>query len=215
VNVRLIGWGVFVATLSALSFAQRASGSEPAKNIAYDYATSANALVFYLIVFGLAMLLTYGLDRRTFLGFRRPASWWRAAGISALVILAVMFVSAIVASFANPREEQGLIPTYWDSHHVAQFTAYAAIVVLFGPFVEEVMFRGVGYGLLEPYGRVTAVVAVGLAFGLIHGLLAGFAIIATFGLGLAYLRARTDSIYPCIILHASFNAAGLALGVTS
>ena len=37
--------------------------------------------------------------------------------------------------------------------------------------------------------------------------------IATFGIGLAYLRSRTDSIYPCILLHASFNAAGLAIGV--
>jgi membrane protease YdiL (CAAX protease family) len=36
-----------------------------------------------------------------------------------------------------------------------------------------------------------------------------------FGLGLAFLRARTSSIYPCMILHAVFNASALALGVAT
>ena len=81
------------------------------------------------------------------------------------------------------------------------------------PIVEELMFRGVGYGLLEPFGRTTAVLLVGLASALTHGLVVGFPVIATFGIGLAYLRSRTDSIYPCILLHATFNAAGLAIGV--
>ena len=149
-KARLIGWGLFVALLSTLQFIDRFSGKRPAKDVAYDYATSASALIFYLVLLGLVMLVTYGLDRRSFLGFRRPSSWRRAAGISALVILAIMIVSAVVAQFANARQEQGLVPTYWDSHHVAQFAAYAAIVAGLGPIVEELSFRGVGYGLLEP-----------------------------------------------------------------
>jgi membrane protease YdiL (CAAX protease family) len=36
-----------------------------------------------------------------------------------------------------------------------------------------------------------------------------------FGIGLAYLRSRTDSIYPCMLLHASFNAFGLIVGIAS
>jgi membrane protease YdiL (CAAX protease family) len=215
VKARLIGWSLFVITLSALQFVERFWGKQPPKDVAYSYATSASAVIFYLILLGVAMLLTYGLDRKRFLGVRRPSSWWRAARISALIVLAVMLVSAAVAAFANARQEQGLVPTYWDSHRVAQFAAFAAVVVLLGPIVEEMMFRGIGYGLLEPYGRGVAVLVVGLAFGLIHGLVAGFPIIATFGIGLTYLRAKTGSIYPCILLHAAFNAAGLALGVAT
>jgi membrane protease YdiL (CAAX protease family) len=213
VKARLIGWCLFVASLSTLSFVDRFSGNHPAKNVAYDYATSANAAIFYIVLLGLAMLATYGLDRRAFLGLRRPASWPRAAGISALVVLAVMIVSGLVAQFANAPQEQGLVPTYWDSHRATQFAAYAAIVAGLGPIVEELMFRGVGYGLLERYGRGVAVIVVGLAFALIHGLVEGFPILATFGIGLTYLRAKTGSIYPCIILHAAFNGAALALGV--
>ncbi len=214
-NGRLIGWGLFVAILSTLSFVDRFSGNRPAKNVAYDYGTSASAGVFYLVLFGLVMLVTYGVERRTFLGFRRPASWPRAAGISALVVLAIMVVSGVVAQYANAPQEQGLVPTYWDSHHIAQFAAYAAIVAGLGPIVEELTFRGVGYGLLERYGRTFAVIVVGLAFALIHGLVEGFPIIATFGIGLTYLRAKTGSIYPCILLHACFNGAALALGVAT
>ena len=86
-------------------------------------------------------------------------------------------------------------------------------MTIVGPIVEELTFRGAGYGLLEPYGRTAAVLLVGLSFALIHGLVLGFPVIATFGIGLAYLRSRTESIYPCFVLHATFNAAGLALGI--
>jgi membrane protease YdiL (CAAX protease family) len=77
------------------------------------------------------------------------------------------------------------------------------------------MFRGAGFSLLEPFGRWTPVVGSGVAFGLVHGLLEGLPIITAFGLGLAYLRSRTQSLYPCVLLHAAFNGAGLALGLTT
>lgn len=215
VNARLIGWSLFVGLFTTLAYVSHFSGGRPARDVAYRWDSSISGLFAYAIFFGVVLLLTRGLDRRSFLGLRRPTSWARAAGISILVVVAVAVVSAAVAPFGDPGREQGLIPERFDSHRIAQFAAYATLVTVVGPLVEELTFRGVGYGLLERFGRTTAVIVVGLAFGLIHGLVAGFPVIATFGLGLAYLRARTNSIYPCILLHASFNAAGLALGVAS
>jgi membrane protease YdiL (CAAX protease family) len=214
-TTRLVGWGLFVVALTALQFASRAEGDKPAKDFAYTYSSSVSAAIFYAILIGLALLFTRGLDRRSFLAFRRPTSWMTAARVAGGIIVAVFVVNAVVNAFANPEEEQGLVPTYWDSHRVFQFALYAAVIVLLGPFVEEVMFRGVGYGLLEPFGRNLAVIVVGISFAGIHGLIEGFAIIATFGTGLAYLRARTGSIYPCILLHMTYNALGLALGVVT
>lgn len=214
-KARLIGWSLFVGFVSTLAYTAHFSGERPAKDVAYRWDSSILGLVEYAIVLGVVLLLTIGLDRRQFLAVRRPTSWWRAAGISALVIVAVFVVGAVVAPFGDPEQEQGLIPERWDPDRIAQFVAFAAVVTVVAPIVEELMFRGVGYGLLERFGRNAAVVLVGIAFGLIHGLVAGFPVIAAFGIGLAYLRARTDSIYPCILLHASFNAAGLALGITS
>ena len=212
-NPRLIGWSLFVVFFSALAYAAQLSGEEPPKDFAYRWDSSILGLVEYAIVFGVVMLLTLRLDRRRFLALRRPSSWWRGVRISALVLFAVFVISGIVAQFGDAEKEQGLIPESWDSHKVAQFAAFAAVVTVVAPIVEELMFRGVGYALLEPFGQNLAVILVGIAFAYTHGLVVGFPVIATFGIGLAYLRSRTDSIYPCILLHASFNAAGLAYGV--
>ena len=215
-KARLIGWSAFVGFFAILAYASHFSGEKPPKDVAYRWDSSILGLIQYAIVFGVVWLLTLGLDRRRFLALRRPASWWRATGIAALVLVAVFAVGAAVAAVGgDPEKEQGLIPESFDSDKIAQFAAFTAIVTVVAPIVEELMFRGVGYGLLERFGRTTAVILVGLAFALTHGLVAGFPVIATFGIGLAYLRSRTDSIYPCILLHASFNAAGLAIGVAS
>ncbi|HEX9351437.1 MAG TPA: type II CAAX endopeptidase family protein [Gaiellaceae bacterium] len=212
---RIAGWSLFVVFFSILQYASRFTSGEPPKDFAYQWISSIGGLVEYGIVLGLALLITRGLDRRRVLGLRRPSSWWRALGISVLVMIALLVASALVAPFGNPGREQGLVPSGWDSHRIAQFTAFAIVVTLVGPIVEELMFRGVGYGLLEPFGRTRAIVVVGLAFALIHGLVAGFPVIATFGIGITYLRSRTDSIYPCMLLHASYNALGLALGIAT
>ncbi len=212
---RLIGWCLIVGFFAALNYASLLSGDRPPDDVAYRWESSIFGLIAYVIFFGVVLLLTLGLDRRQFLALRRPTSWTRAAGISALVIVAVMAVGAAVAPFGNPEEEQGLIPQRFDPDRIAPFVAFAVLVIVVAPIVEELLFRGVGYGLFERYGRWVAVVAVGIAFGLMHGLVEGFPVIAAFGIGLAYLRMRTSSIYPCILLHASFNAAGLAIGIST
>ena len=214
-RARLIGWCLFVGFFATLGYVSLFSGERPSEDVAYRWESSILGLAAYGVFLGVVLLLTLGLDRRQFLALRRPTSWARAAGISALVIVAVLIAGAAVAPFGNPEQEQGLIPERWDSDRIAQFLAFAVVVIVVAPIVEELMFRGVGYGLLERFGRTAAIVLVGIAFGAMHGLVAGFPVIATFGIGLAYLRARTGSIYPCMLLHASFNAAGLAIGISS
>jgi uncharacterized protein len=212
---RLVGWSALVVFMSTIAYASQLSSGPPPKDVAYQWSSSILGAIQYALVLGVVFLLTMGLDRRSFLAFRRPLSWRRAAGISAVVLIAVFVVSGVVAQFSNPEREQGLIPEKWDSSKLAPFIAFAAIVVVLAPIVEELLFRGVGYALLERFGRVAAILLVGIAFALVHGLVAGFPVIAVFGTGLAYLRARMESIYPCMLLHASFNAFGLAVGIAS
>jgi CAAX protease family protein len=213
---RLIGWCALVAAMSALAYTAQLSSGPPEKDLAYKWSSSILGAVQYAVMFGIIMLLTRGLDRRSFLALRAPrTTWWRAAGIGAVVLGAVFVVSAIVAQFANAEREQGLIPEHWKSGKIAPFAAFCVVVVVIAPVVEELLFRGVGYALLARFGEYTAVILVGLSFALVHGLIAGFAVIAVFGAGLAYLRAKTDSIYPGMLLHASFNAFGLAVGIAT
>ena len=79
------------------------------------------------------------------------------------------------------------------------------------PVVEELMFRGAGYSLLARFGQVVAIVVVGVTFGLVHGLVYGLAALTLFGIGLAWLRAKTESVYPCIAIHCLFNTVALVV----
>jgi membrane protease YdiL (CAAX protease family) len=91
----------------------------------------------------------------------------------------------------------------------------AALIAGVTPVVEELMFRGAGYSLLAPFGRVVAILVVGVTFGLVHGLVYGLAALTVFGIGLAWLRAKTESVYPCIVIHCLFNTAALVYAVTA
>ena len=86
----------------------------------------------------------------------------------------------------------------------------AVLIAGVTPVVEELMFRGAGYSLLARFGQVVAILVVGVTFGLVHGLVYGLAALTAFGIGLAWLRAKTESIYPCIVVHCLFNAAALS-----
>lgn len=214
VSGALIGWVAFVATFATLQYVGQLL-SDPQEGVAYRWASSISALISSAVVLAIALLLARGRDVREAFALRKPRSWGSAAAISVAVILTVLAVSAALAPFANPEEEQGLVPTDWRSDRVAPFLAFAFTVVVVAPLVEEMMFRGIGFSLLEPFGERVAVIAVGVAFGLVHGLVEGFLIIAVLGAGLAVLRSRTQSLYPCVLLHSAFNATALVLGLTT
>src|SRR5438876_1112872 len=81
--------------------------------------------------------------------------------------------------------------------------------------LEELTFRGLGYTLLSRYGQWTAIVLVGVIFGLAHGLVEALPILAFFGMGLCYLRVKTGSVYPGMLVHAGFNALVLSIAVAT
>ncbi len=79
------------------------------------------------------------------------------------------------------------------------------MLVIISPILEELMFRGLGFKLLERYGHATAIVLTGLAFGLFHGQLQQLPALIAFGCAMGYLRSATNSIYPGIATHALLN----------
>src|SRR5439155_14865477 len=135
----------------------------------------------------------------------------------AITLIVAIFVLEYVVTllpFEDPGKEQGLTPTRWEPSHAAAFGANLFLFVAVAPFVEEVLFRGLGQSLLrEQWGAWPAIAIVGLAFGAWHGLLYALLILVPFGWALAYLRERTDSVYPGIVVHALFNAAAITASV--
>jgi membrane protease YdiL (CAAX protease family) len=152
-------------------------------------------------------------NRRELFALRRPNSWARAVKIGFAIVVGMAILEAILAPILNPGREQGLTPSGWEPKHAAAYIVNALVIVTLVPFVEEITFRGLGFSLLRRFGPVVAVVAVGILFGLAHGLVEALPFLAAFGAGLAYLRWRVDSVYPGMILHGLFNAVSLTLAV--
>jgi hypothetical protein len=210
---RLTAWVVLVGLLALLGYASRASGGKPPKDAAYQYSTAAAGILQYAII--LAVVLAITRPDWSLLALRRPSSLGRVLSTALLVFVAVYATGAIVSAYSDPGREQGLTPDHWDSHRAVQYAVNFVVFVVIAPAVEELTFRGLGYSLLEPLGRVSAVLWIGLAFGLAHGLVEGLPILIVFGAGLALIRARSASVYPGMAVHGIFNAIALIVSVTT
>ena len=216
-RTRLIAWTSLVAAIAALNYAARfstSSGSKSARDVVYSYSTFAGGMVLYAIWVGIVFVIAR--PRFDLLAMRSPRSWLRAAGLAIGAIVAIYLCEAVVSLIPlpqSPGKEQGLTPTHWESAHAGAFAANLVLFVLVAPFVEELTFRGLGQSLLLFLGRWPSIVLVGFAFGLAHGLLEALLVLVPFGIILAYLRDRTDSVYPGMVVHGIFNGVALAAAV--
>jgi len=205
-----------VAAFATLSYTLRFTSGKPPKDLLYKWSTAAGTLFQYAliaaIIYGIAGLTH---DRRGVFALRRPTSWRTAIKIGIGVGIGIFALSLLLTPLLEPGREQGLTPDTWQPEHAAAYIANGIVIVMVAPIVEELTFRGLGYSLLARYGRWTAIIGTGLAFGLAHGLVDAFPILAAFGFGLAYLRSRVDSVYPGMIVHGLFNAIALIVAVTS
>jgi membrane protease YdiL (CAAX protease family) len=213
VNPRLGAWLTLVGVVAAIGYASRFSNSKPPKNAVFMYGTAVSEFVLFGIIFALVLAIASGTDLGDTFALRRPESWRRALLLSVGVLGAVWLLTVIIDPFLHAGSEQGLTPNGWQPGREGQFAANLVAFGLVGPVVEELTFRGLGFKLLERYGQGFAIVATGLAFGVWHGLVEALPLLAAFGAGLAYVRSRTRSIYPSILLHASFNTIALVVAV--
>ena len=211
---RLVAWATIVGVLAALGYAGRFAGGKLPKEPLYRWDQFAGGLVQFLVLLGLMLLVAVGLSKREAFALRKPTSWRRAAKIAAAVVVAIVVVSAVLDPLLHPGKEQDLAPHGWEPRHAAAFAANFVVVALLAPVVEELTFRGLGFTLLlERFGRWPAIVLVGIAFGLAHGLVDALPPLVVFGACLAYLRSRTSSVYPGMILHAGYNSLVLLFAV--
>ena len=212
---KLFWWFVLVGGVSAISYAGRLTGGKPPKNALYQYSTAASELILFAIILALVFWIARGLPKREAFALRQPTSWGRAVGLGIGVFIVIVISNAALNPLLHGGREQGLTPSGWEPSHAAAFGLNLFAFALVGPIAEELTFRGLGFYLLQPYGQTSAIVVIGVTFGLWHGLIEALPVLIIFGIGLTYLRSRTNSIYPGMILHATFNGAALILAVTT
>ncbi len=93
----------------------------------------------------------------------------------------------------------------------APLTTYATLLasVLVAPFCEETFFRGFVFaGFLGRMPIAVAIVLSALFFAVAHADPGSFAVLFFIGLALAFIRWRTCSLWPGILLHLLNNGVG-------
>lgn len=212
---RLIAWLALVAFLAALGYASRLSGGSPPRDALYRYETAFSGAVVYALLLLVLLWIGRGLPKRAYFALRAPASWPGALGLAFGAYIAIFLGAGLLLIALDAGGEQGLTPREWDPSRAGAYAANFVTVALIGPVVEELMYRGAGMSLLSRFGAPAAVAVTALGFGLGHGLVLALPALVFFGLVTAWLRLRTDSVIPCVLVHCAFNATSLVIAVAA
>jgi uncharacterized protein len=208
---RLAYWFILVGVLAVLQYAGRFLAGKPSPQILYEWSTAIGTVVQDAIILGLVLVIAK--PRYALLALRRPTAAWRALGYVAVALFSIYVLEGVYDVITNPGNEQGLTPSHWEPNHAAAYIANAIVICTFVPFVEELTYRGLGFSVTRRFGRWQAIFIVGLMFGLAHGLILTLPVIVAFGCALAWIRDRTDSVVPGMILHGTFNLIALIAAV--
>jgi membrane protease YdiL (CAAX protease family) len=213
---------LFIVSIFGLAVFAIVALTDPSIDQAEDLPVAATqALTFiqdviFVFVAWLAVRLSVGETPRERFGLVRPTGVlnvlrWTAAAY------AIFWVAAIVLSaiFGAP-DDQSLVTDLREEDALGVVIAWAVLICVLAPVVEEFFFRGFMFTVLaRRMGVAWAVVVDGIVFGIGHA--AGAELIqllalAAFGMGLCILYWRTQSIIPCMALHALNNS--ITFGVT-
>ena len=210
----IVVWLAVSAVLVLAAFWGARQGSESDGDILYDPDLAASGLVFYGIIAVISLLIGLAYPRRAdALGFRRFRMRW--VWMSFLVVVATTIAAIATEPFLHGAEEQGFGADRWEPEHAGAFAANVVVLVLIGPFTEELFFRGLGVRVFMAFGGVAAILVTGVVFGLVHGILGALPPLVLFGIGLAWVRLRSASLWPGVIGHVAYNGLGVLLLVLS
>jgi membrane protease YdiL (CAAX protease family) len=194
-----------------LAYVSRWSGGAPDPQVLYEWSTAIGGVIQDAVVLGVVLLIAR--PNWSWLALRRPRSFARAGGYLLVAIVGIYVFEGVYSALTHPGNEQGLTPSHWEPHHALAYVVNGIVICTWVPFVEELTFRGLGYSLLEPLGRWPAIAIVGVLFGLSHGLVVSLPILIAFGAALAWIRSRTGSVVPGMVLHGTFNLVALVAAV--
>lgn len=190
--------------------------------------TLAGILIFVLSLLGLlfGQILAKKYPRR--LGFMKFdklilgwGGWlsWQHLFLGIATFLVFMFASSLLISLIKilvpnfPIEQgQDVGISAAQLYYRRDFLLVFALLVLVGPLVEELIFRGYLYGKIRQ--KTTAWLAtliVSILFGLAHGQWNVGLITFVMSIGMCLCREVTGSLYPAIIIHMIKNGLAFVL----
>lgn len=143
--------------------------------------------------------------------FREMLGWkmGRFKVIYLFLIVIGFFALSIILSSIIPEQDNDLLRILRSSRSAV--IAIALIATFTAPLVEEVVYRGVMYSAaLKEFGQTQAIICSTAYFALVHvpqyyPSFSTIFIILLLSLVLTLIRAKSNSLLPCIVLHTIFN----------
>jgi CAAX protease family protein len=147
-------------------------------------------------------------------GLRPPGAGWRsAAGLTVLLLVVFLLLSAIWSVLLNPGKEK-VLEQLGTNEAASLLVLSAGLTCVIAPICEELLFRGYIFTALRAWhGTGPAAVLTGLLFGAVHAGSApalDLAPLAMLGFGLCLLYRYTGSLYPCMAAHSLNNSLAFA-----
>lgn len=203
--------GGAIVALIALVFGSDLTDPPPAVNIVstvfQDLAFIAAALFF---------ARTAGRVTPAAFGLRRVSSFWWAVLWVVVGYLGFIFLSGLWLTAIGADAQDDLPDELGADESTVALVAVMVLVTVVAPIAEEFLFRGFFFPALRTkLGLWWAAALTGVVFGGIHvlGSPVEFLLpLALFGFVLCLVYWRTNSLYPCIALHAFNNS--LAFGTS-
>ncbi len=147
------------------------------------------------------LLIAYWRKGMAFRGLHltKPRFFFEALGACALFLGCAILLTMLVRGGEDPNPLKMAVRSMG-------LPLAIGVIAAFPAFFEEIAFRGLVLGRLTPLmgGSLGAWVA-GLAFALAHGVSFAFPLLLAIGVYLSYLRIRSGSLLPGMVLHFLYN----------
>jgi len=210
--VGISAWLALAALQLAAAFAfSDSGGASTQEELIYDYEFAIGGPIIYgiLVALTFAIAAAYGNVLEA-VGLRRFQLRWIFVALG--VVIGAVVIGAIFQTLVgvDSGEEQGILPETWRPDRLPALVLNTLVTVTVVPFAEELFYRGLGVRVFRVFGALVAIAVTAIVFGLAHGILLALPILVPFAAGLAWVRLRSDSVWPGVIAHGSYN--GLVIG---
>lgn len=165
-----------------------------------------------LCIGAVVMLLTWYNQKPSFIGFGRfKADYIRrmALGFCVYFVLSSLFLYVASQIITIPQSQQ--VTGFAPNNPLALVLAFTALVLVV-PVAEELIFRGFIFkGVRSAFSFPVTALVVSLLFAVAHGDIAVGVDVFALSLVVCYLREKTGSVWPGILLHATKNGVAFLM----
>lgn len=212
-HVDVVAWSLGV-TLASVTVAQQLFIFAP--NAAHDLVVLVGTqLPVYLGACALFAARRPGRNFEELFGLRRaPVALLVTAFLLGIALHAPAerLNALITQRFPLPKEVMAALESELIPRNPVHAVVLALVVAVAGPFVEELLYRGALYtGLRRTATAQRAALTTGALFTVSHLELRSWLPIFLLACCLGFVRARSGSLWPGILLHGAFNGTTLAL----